>query len=225
MAARLELSHPRQAFDERSFEPGRYVDGVAWSFDRDELEGALSRHARAHAVPAIGAEPLEPAASSVIDLADLHEFLANPPAAFFTQRLQARIPRAQETPDGALPVSVTGLDGWRVGSRLMEARLSGLTTERWATVERALGTLPAGSLGDREIERVDAEVDGLIEAAPSPGACIRAPGSPTPSMSSSLTAHVSSGRCSSGSIRRLRDRSASTTRGPSPPTGWPRGWT
>jgi exodeoxyribonuclease V gamma subunit len=169
VAARLELSHPRQAFDERSFEAGRYVDGGAWSFDRDELEGALSWRSRAHAVPAIGAEPLEPAGSSVIDLADLHEFLANPPAAFFTQRLQTRIPRAQETPDGALPVSVTGLDGWRVGSRLMEARLSGLTTERWATVERALGTLPAGSLGDREIERGDDEVNALIDAARSRG--------------------------------------------------------
>jgi exodeoxyribonuclease V gamma subunit len=169
VAARLELSHPRQAFDERCFEPGRYLDGVAWSFDRDELDGAVSRRARAGVLPAAAIQPLEPVTASVIDLADLQAFLANPPAAFFTQRLQARIPRAQETPDGALPVSVTGLDGWRIGSRLMEARLSGLSTERWAAVERALGTLPAGTLGDREIERVDAEVSALIDAGRSRG--------------------------------------------------------
>ena len=46
-----------------------------------------------------------------------------------------------------LPVELSGLDRWRVASRLLEARLAGIDNDRWSAVEGRRGTLPPGSLG------------------------------------------------------------------------------
>jgi exodeoxyribonuclease V gamma subunit len=165
LAHRLEISHPRQPFDERCFEVGRYLPGEPWGFDRGDLEGALARRSRSDTPPVFLASPLEPVDTEVVDLAELHAFLLNPATAFFQRRLEARIPRAEEKAPPTLPVEIGGLEGWRIGSRLLEARLSGSTADRWAAVERAMGTLPPGSLGDRELAKLERVVGSLVDTA------------------------------------------------------------
>ena len=104
-----------------------------------------------------------------VELDQLHAFFRNPAAYFIGQRLEAHLPAADEEPSALLPVELTGLDRWRVASRLLEARLAGTTTDRWLSVERHRSALPPGSLGDRIVEVCAAEVEALAAVAASIG--------------------------------------------------------
>ena len=182
VAERLEVDHPRQSFDERCFERDGLVAGMPWGFDGDDLKGALSRRRRAERRTPFLSAPLVPihrgpaedrpgsGGGSVIDLADLHAFFINPVAAFFSQRLQVRIPRAEDEVAAVVPVDVGGLAGWRIGTRLLQARMSGSTTQQWLRHERALGTLPPGSLGREAVDALSATVDALLDEARGLGA-------------------------------------------------------
>ena len=68
-----------------------------------------------------------------------------------------------------LPVELTGLDRWRVASRLLDARLAGIDLDRWCEVERQRSTLPAGTLGQRTVEECAVEVEAVAAAAASIG--------------------------------------------------------
>ena len=134
VARRLEIDHPRQPYDERCFAVGALVAESAWGFDRNELAGALARRDRSNdRVPFLDG-PLEPVPSDVIELSALHGFFRNPAAAFFSARLEARLPRPEDENPTALAVDVTGLNGWAVGSRLLEARQAGRSfASGWST--------------------------------------------------------------------------------------------
>ena len=165
VADRLEIDHPRQSYDERCFEPGRLVAGTPWGFDGDELAGALARRTRATRAEPFLAEPLDPVASDVIELSALHRFLRNPTAAFFSARLEARLPRPEDATPTALAVDIGGLNGWAVGSRLLEARQAGRTFAEWLRYERQLGTLPPSPLGDDQLGVLDQTVQAMLDAA------------------------------------------------------------
>jgi exodeoxyribonuclease V gamma subunit len=165
VARRLEIDHPRQSYDERCFETGRLVAGTPWGFDRDELAGAVARRSQARWVPPFLEEPLEPLPSDVIELSDLHRFMRNPTAAFFSTRLEARLPLPEDDRPTALAVDIAGLNGWAVGSRLLEARQAGRSFEEWLRYERQLGTLPPSPLGDRQLEVLHQTVQTMLDAA------------------------------------------------------------
>jgi len=165
VARRLEIHHPRQPYDERCFEPGRLVIGTPWGFDADDLAGARARRGQATRVQPFLEEPLAPVSSDVIELSVLHSFLRNPTAAFFGSRLEARLPRPEDATPTALAVDVSGLNGWAVGSRLLEARQAGHTFEEWLRYERQLGTLPPSPLGDAQIRVLDQTIQVMLDAA------------------------------------------------------------
>jgi exodeoxyribonuclease V gamma subunit len=162
---RLEIDHPRQAFDERCFEVGGLVEGTSWGFDQNELNGALARRHRSPARPAFLSAPLAWSDDGVIDLADLHRFFVNPSAAFLSQRLEVRVPTVDDEVPTVLPMDLCGLEGWGVGNRLLEGRVAGWTFDQWLEYERSLGTLPPGPLGDAAIETLGATVDDLVTTA------------------------------------------------------------
>ncbi len=165
VADRLEIDHPRHGFDERCFEAGRLVDGTAWGFDPGELAGAVARRHQADRRPPFLTAPLPPVAAEVIDLADLHRFFNDPSGAFLSQRLQLRLPRVEDEIPTVLPLGIGGLEGWRIGNRLLEARVSGHSFDEWLRHERALGTLPPGPLGDGSVHELEIAVDGLVDEA------------------------------------------------------------
>jgi exodeoxyribonuclease V gamma subunit len=165
VARRLEIDHPRQPYDERCFEPGRLIPGSPWGFDGNELAGALARRDQAVRRAPFLAEPLDPVTTEVIELSTLHRFLRNPTAAFFSARLEARLPRPEEDTPTALAVDIAGLDGWAVGSRLLVARQSGHTFEEWLEYERQLGTLPPPPLGDGQLRALDQTVQSMLDTA------------------------------------------------------------
>ena len=165
VAARLEIEHPRQAYDERCFEVDELVEGTPWGFDRDELDGALARRHRSSARSRFLERPIEPRTTDVIALSALHSFFVNPTAAFFSQGLEATVPRAREEAPSTLPLSIGGLEGWRIGDGLLEARVSGASFYEWFEHEQALGTLPPGQLGHDEVATVVETVSSLIDEA------------------------------------------------------------
>ena len=179
VARRLEIDHPRQPYDERCFEPGRLVAGTPWGFDGDDLAGALARRSQAIGAQPFLAQPLDPVASDVIELSVLHRFLRNPTAAFFSSRLEARLPRPEDATPTALAVDIAGLNGWAVGTRLLEARQAGHTFEEWLRYERQLGTLPPSPLGDDQLVILDQTVQMMLDAARRAG-MVSGPARPCP---------------------------------------------
>ncbi len=174
-ADRLEIDHPRQSFDPRCFEKGALVPDERWGFDTRSLDGARARRAPARRRPPFLPTPLGPADEGVVELDQLRRFFRNPSAFFVGQRLGARLPEAEEEPSSLLPVDLMGLVQWQVASRMLQARMGGMTTDRWRAVERERGTLPPGSLEDLAVQAIELDVDALVGAAAARGVANRPP--------------------------------------------------
>jgi exonuclease V gamma subunit len=64
-----------------------------------------------------------------------------------------------------LPTGLVALEAWKVAERLLEAVLRGTSLDTWLRRERAVGSLPAGVLGDRDVATLTANVAKLVDAA------------------------------------------------------------
>lgn len=164
----LEIEHPRQPFDERCF--GTETDGPQhlrgpWSFDPIALDGALARRRRSHDLAPFLPEPLSRDSFETIQLEQLQRFMKHPVKTFLEQRLGLRLPRERAVATATFPMEIVGLDGWRIGNRLLEALLDGRTVDEWHRVERRLGTLPPLGLGDDALGPVIDVAQGLVAAA------------------------------------------------------------
>jgi exodeoxyribonuclease V gamma subunit len=173
-ADQIETVHPRQPFDEDNFRPGTRADGP-WSFDPTALEGARARVRRTAVATPFVSDPL-PArdTESVVTLAELHAFVNHPVKAFLRGRLGVTLPREDVAVVDHLPTVLEGLDTWTVATRLLDARVDGAGTDEWAQRERALGTLPAGGLGDKKLVEITEQVDELLAVAAAMGVEARA---------------------------------------------------
>jgi exodeoxyribonuclease V gamma subunit len=165
VAARLEVVHPRQPFDERCFQPGELMGDGPWGFDDAALAGALARRDRAQLPPPFLLHRLDADASPVIELADLHSFFKHPVKHFLERRLGIRLPRREDGANALLPVGPSALERWQMGDRLLRTLLDGGTVDDWARVERRLGTLPPAALGDALIGDLHETVRQLVAAA------------------------------------------------------------
>ncbi len=161
----LETTHPRHPFDERCLTPGGLVPDMIWSFAGRDLSAAEQRRGRPIHRRSLLDQPLDTPHEEVVDLADLHRFLADPVAAFVRTTLQASLPRAEDEIEDTLPVDPGGLETHRVGRDLLEARLHGVDDIAWRRVERAKGTLPPGVLEDRLLDALTDEVDSIVAEA------------------------------------------------------------
>ncbi|MCC5951386.1 MAG: exodeoxyribonuclease V subunit gamma [Acidimicrobiia bacterium] len=170
--ARIDLVHPRQPFDERNFctDPDDPLTAAGpWSFDPVACDGARARVAerQPHRPLVAGALPARPDGDEVIDLADIHDFLANPVRHFLRRRLGLTVPqlpdrgngrRVQATTSGGggptpveypdLRLELDALESWKVKDRLLTHLRAGYSPESFVLRERARGCLPAGRLAD-----------------------------------------------------------------------------
>ncbi len=162
---RLEVRHPRQAFDEAAFRPGAVLPGRPWSYDELAHRGALARRERHHEPQHFLARPLPPIDAPVIELAELHDFLNEPLAHFVRRRLGVRFPSPVESPSLMVPLDLTGLDRYDVGSRLFEWLLTGGDPDEWERVERRRGTLGPGSLATASLDQVRQIAGALVDAS------------------------------------------------------------
>jgi exodeoxyribonuclease V gamma subunit len=165
VADSLEVRHPRHPFDEACFTDGALGEVGAWGFDPSDFDGALARRRRAADPRPFLVELLPSRRMDVVDLADLHGFLAHPVAAFVGRALEARLPRREERLSTILPVALNDLERWKVGDRMLTARLDGVGRTEWLEMERARGTLPPGVLEGRLVDELDAVVTAVTAEA------------------------------------------------------------
>ena len=173
--ARIEVVHPRQVFDVRNFTPGALLGagpdarGRPFSFDPLALAAAQSRRRAGESGPPFLTERLPSTAGPLVELGELHAMARHPVKQFLRERLQVRLPENNEVASDDLPVSLAGLERWHVAERVIQRALTGTVDRGWVQRELARGSLPAGLLGDAEIDIISATVDELVAAAASVG--------------------------------------------------------
>ena len=157
---RVLVRHPLQPFDPRNFAGRR----APWGFDRTMLDGA---EALAGERPEPGAVPARarcsPPGEAVVEVEDLVRFARHPVRAFLRRRLGVTVAEYDDEVEDALPIELDGLERWSVGERMLQARLAGAERRGAILAEIARGTLPPGALGRPEIERVEPDVDAIVE--------------------------------------------------------------
>ena len=165
----FEVVHPRHPFDEKCLIPDSLISDVSWSFATRDREGAERRRNRSRERASFLEEPLDIEAEQVVELADLHQFLRDPVATFVRRSLEANLPRPANEVDDILPVDPDGLEVYRIGSDLLDARLHSTDEGAWRRFERAKGTLPPGVLEDRLFDNVSTEIAAILAEASARG--------------------------------------------------------
>ncbi len=116
---RLMVAHPLQPFSRRYLEPG----------DGDRLFTFAEDWRALHEAPSIRSAPPAPppppeaarTARSVVTLAQLAEFLRNPVAAFFRERLRTDLRLRDDEVDDDEPFAEQGLEGWQWRDEVLRA--------------------------------------------------------------------------------------------------------
>ncbi len=163
-AARIEVDHPRQAYDVRCFEPGALGVAGAWSFDPLAAAGAQARQQRDGIASPFLTAPLEPTPTDSISLDDLRAVLIHPIRGFLTRRLEVGIGGSEDPASSLLPVVLDPLEEWAAGDRLLRMRRDGHTVAEWTRYESFRGSLPPGRLGDTTEQALAEEVESMLDS-------------------------------------------------------------
>src|SRR5690606_7906754 len=115
------------------------------------LAGAEAARSPRTPVTSLVTDPLPARPVEDVTLEELRQFLIHPVRAFLRSRLDVSSPlEAEETHDD-IPITLDGLDKWKVGERLLTAVLRGAEPRTSLRAERMRGLLPPGELGDRTL--------------------------------------------------------------------------
>jgi exodeoxyribonuclease V gamma subunit len=160
------VRHPLASVDERNFVAAALGRPGPFSFDavahRAALAGRTDRAGRAAFLPR--PLPAQPRTDDV-DLDDLVAAMEYPVRWFLRQRLQLTFFDEHEDVEDRLPLALSGLDGWQVGDRLLEACLAGADRGQAVAAEWRRGEVPPRELGRAVLEKVAARVEPLAAAA------------------------------------------------------------
>jgi exodeoxyribonuclease V gamma subunit len=164
---RVVVQHPLQPFDKRNFLRDELTDGVVWSFDGANLDGAVAAQRRsASGAPGFTflRSRLEPVDCSQVDLRDLDQFLRAPVRSFLRRRMDLNLSDRAEEIDDSLPVELDQLGQWGVADRMLVAMLDGAGLDPCLAAERARGELPPGALADSILEDIVSNLESLVDA-------------------------------------------------------------
>jgi len=164
---KITTKHPLQPFDAANFAAGGLGGRDRFSFDRAGLRAArAAARERRPVVGAFGHEPL-PAVTDegLVSLSDLVRFFNHPIRALIYARAGLWISRPNEAPDEQIPVTLTGLDNWSIGERLLRLRLAGHDPGLLTAAEWRRGYLPPRALGQRAIQEITDQVEDLVQTA------------------------------------------------------------
>ncbi|HEY0166606.1 MAG TPA: exodeoxyribonuclease V subunit gamma [Jatrophihabitans sp.] len=156
----VEDRQPLQPFDPRSF-----AEPDPFSHDIDALAGALALQAPSEPVVLLPA-PLPPSpVTDLVEVAELAAFLRNPYRGFLRQRLGITVDDDPEALSEEIPVEMSGLDSWQVGTRVVTGLLAGSQPWQVAGAETARGVLPPAELGRKAGNDVYARAVRIASAA------------------------------------------------------------
>jgi exodeoxyribonuclease V gamma subunit len=145
---RVHVRHPLQPFDPRNFIADELAPGRPWSYDEVALGGARAVAGPRSSRPQFAVRPLPAIDSELIELENLVRFVEHPVRAFLRQRLGISVRSSLDEVRDALPVSLDGLELWRVGQRLLDGLLAGAELSECVRAEVARGSLPPAKLAD-----------------------------------------------------------------------------
>src|ERR1700712_3456919 len=125
--------------------------------------GGPARAAGGRAEPApFLSGPLPAAPTAVVEVDQLVRFVQHPARAFLRQRLRISLGDFSEDIEDALPVELDKLEEWKIGQRLLDARLAGTDMDTAVRAEIARGELPPGDLAGPVIERGKPTVETIM---------------------------------------------------------------
>jgi exodeoxyribonuclease V gamma subunit len=165
--SKITTRHPLQPFDASNFIPGELGSQAGFSFDRAGLRAVRAASRERRAAPAVFASvPLpDRDRDDLVTLTDLVHFYNHPIRALIYDRAGLWITKPDETPDEQIPVSLSGLDAWSIGERLLRLRLSGHEPAPLIAAEWRRGYLPPRALGQRSIKDIGEQVEELVQTA------------------------------------------------------------
>src|SRR5690606_23605194 len=147
--------HPLQPFDTRNLRPGALLPlARPFSFDGAALHGARAAVGTRERPAPLLARPPPARRDGDITLRDLQHFLAAPTRHFLRRRLDVSSPEQAEERLDAMPITLTGLETWGVGDRLLGDILDGMDPEASCTAELLRGLLPPRRLGEQTLTEV-----------------------------------------------------------------------
>lgn len=159
------VEHPLQPFDVRNVTPGALgVPGQSFTFDTTTLIAAKTASGRRTARPHLLTAPLPAPAPGDVVLDDLIGFFRDPVKGFF-RALDYTLPWDVDAVEDAMPVEIDALAQWKIGDRMLDDMLRGMSSEDAQQAEWRRGTLPPGRLGWRQAQQLRASAESLAAAA------------------------------------------------------------
>ncbi|WP_183095081.1 exodeoxyribonuclease V subunit gamma, partial [Nocardioides stalactiti] len=151
---RITVAHPLQPFDRRNLVADALVPGRPFAFDRFALAGARAVERERHEPPPFLPDALSPAAPADVALDDLVDFFGGPVKGFLKQRLGIALPREDEPVDDRIPITLSALEEWPVGDRILRDLMRGHHPDSALERERRRGVVPPGELGGRILHKI-----------------------------------------------------------------------
>ncbi len=99
-----------------------------------------------------------------VEWSDLVRFIVNPIQGYLRDVLGVNLRDDPNANEDQLQLRPGGLEGWDIGTRLLQARLRG-DLDDWVRAERARGTLPPAAVGEHWLADLLTQIDDLAEAA------------------------------------------------------------
>lgn len=167
-----EVTHPRQPYDDRNFEPGQLGHANSWSFDSVAFTGAKARRQQQSTAERFLSHPIsisddERAAFSVDDL---RNFLEHPVRRFMKRRLAIYRPFDEPPRKDELLIDLEGLESAAIGRRFLSARLAEgegeweTHNDLWWRRELARGSLPVGGLAIPTRKEIEDSTSMMFES-------------------------------------------------------------
>jgi len=139
-----------------------------FSYDRRNYAAAEEMTNGTRPRPPFLPGPLPPAAVTEVSLDDLIAFVVHPVRAFLRQRLEVSVWEADDDLSDALPLSLDGLQKWRIGERLLRQMLAdpdGDAVTRFAAAEQRRGTLPPGPSASTVLAEIGTRAGAVARVA------------------------------------------------------------
>ncbi|MBI5340678.1 MAG: exodeoxyribonuclease V subunit gamma [Mycolicibacterium rufum] len=162
----VHIRHPLQPFDVRNVTPGALgaPPGEPFTFDTTALTAAKVATAERTAKPPLIGAPLPTPPADDVVLDDLIAFFKDPVKGFF-RALDYTLPWDVDAVEDGMPVEIDALAEWKIGDRMLEDMLRGMTPAQAQQAEWRRGSLPPGRLGWRQAQELARRVAALAAAA------------------------------------------------------------
>ncbi|ABM12045.1 MULTISPECIES: exodeoxyribonuclease V subunit gamma [Mycolicibacterium] len=160
------VEHPLQPFDVDNVTPGKLgmPAGRPFTFDPTALTAATAAAGHRGPRPHLLGRPLPAPPPADVALDELIGFFKDPVKGFF-RALDYTLPWDVEAVEDAMPVEIDALQEWKIGDRMLDDMLRGMTPADAQQAEWRRGSLPPGRLGWRKAQEIASRSAALAAAA------------------------------------------------------------